>query len=67
MPSARRVPVLMTLITELDRGFWNKFFGDGAKTGSKIASFWCNELRLSLERDNKRPEKNTDGAPLFKQ
>ena len=36
MPSARRVPILMTLIAELDRRFGNKFFGDGADTGGKV-------------------------------
>jgi hypothetical protein len=67
MPSAGTLSVLVAFIAKFDGGLRDEFLGDGAETDGRVACFLRDKLSLSFESDDKRPEKNADGASPFEQ
>ena len=67
MPGAGPLSVLVAFIAEFDGGLGDKFLGDGAEADGRVACFLRDELGLSLESDDERPEKNADGAASFEE
>ena len=54
--------LVAALVAEFYSRFRDQLFGYAAEADGGVGCFLCDELGLSLERDDERAEKNADGA-----